>query len=573
MAAPTRPSAPSPAASATPVTPRPDGVRAPVGSRPAPGPTEPGASAATPTRAPDAGAPAAPRDVDLKGDTTIERRVTPEPEGAASGPPGASWAGTVPAVPIAGAGTAATAAVVLDRPTRSNEVEPDPAVVPTGRRFRVADEPPRRHVPWWRRIGFALVLLALVAAIPVLGKKGYDLVGRSRDGTLGPDAPGPNDPGYEELVTSTPTALIIQKDGFGLPVALTFLSLSNGDAGGSVIFVPLDTVVPEPGFGVDRLRTAYSAVADDPVGATAQLAQQTGKVLSVGIDETYELDDRGWSQVVAPVAPLTIDNPEPIDLPSGTVASGEVSLTADQVGPYLAATREGEDGAAAFFRQETLLRAWLAAVAAKGDGGVTGELAGFISTLARGEVRFATLPGTYAGGFPEPVRYEPDASALNDLITEAVPAPVAPVPGARITVRLLNGVAPGAIPGEVIRTVVSMQGSVTVLGNGPSFGRDQTSIVYSDPAKEAYAKALLEALGGTGEVRQEASVTDVVDITVVLGRDVLGDDPTGGTTSTAPGSTTPASSTVPGTAGFGGVGSDGTDPATGETSTSEEGGL
>lgn len=432
-----------------------------------------------------------------------------------------------------------------------------------GHRFKAEPEPMRERQPWWRRLGFAAAVLLLAASIPVLGREGYRLVAQSRDGTVGPGAPGPQDPGYEELVTSTPTALIIQKDSAGLPVALMFLALSNGDAGGSVIFVPLDTEVPEPGFGVDRLRTAYSAVAHDPVGATSQLSGQTGKVLNVGIDETFELDDRGWSQIVASVAPLTIDNPEPIDLASGTLASGQVSLAAEQVGPYLAAVRPGEDGVAAFFRQELVLRAWLSAVATQGDGAVSGELARYINTLARGEVTFATVPGEFAGGFPEPIRYEPDASALNDLVTELVPAPVAPAPGARITVRLLNGVQPGGFPGDIIRTVVSMQGSVAVLGNGPSFGRTETTVLYSDPAKEAYARALLDALGGTGEVTQDPSLSDLIDLTVILGSDVIGDNPSG----TASTSTSTVSTTSPSTTADPGV------PVFEGGTTSEPGGL
>ncbi|MBX3285840.1 MAG: hypothetical protein KF703_10900 [Actinobacteria bacterium] len=401
---------------------------------------------------------------------------------------------------------------------------------PPPRRGRRHPSPPPRP-PWWRRLAFALAVVALVGAIPLLGRTGYRLVTESTDGKLGNSGAGPDDPGYEELVQSTPTALVVQKDAEGLPVALTFLSLSNGTEGGSVIFVPLDTAVTQPGFGVDRLRTSYTAVADDPVGATNQIASQTAKVLNVGIDEVIVLDDRGWSQLVAPVSPIAFDNPEPVDLASGTVPSGPVSMEADQVGPYLAARRDGESEQAALYRQQAMWKAWLAAVAASGRPdavpGETGTGIGlFARTLAAGPVDYDNLPGEFNtpadGGLP---RFEPDAGAVSELVVHAVPAPDSPFPGARTTVRVLNGVGPGDIPAEVIRDISSLNGSVTVVGNGPSFDYRETAIVYRDASRKDYALLLKARLGIEGEVRLDPTASDTVDLTVILGRDVLGDGP------------------------------------------------
>lgn len=436
---------------------------------------------------------------------------------------------------------------------------------PTGRRGRRHPSPPPPP-PWWRRVAFGLTIVLLVGAIPLLGRTGYRLVTESTDGKDGAAGAGPDDPGYEELVTSTPTALVVQKDAEGLPVALTFLSLSNGTEGGSVIFIPLDTAVTEEGFGVDRLRTSYTAVADDPVGATNQIAAQTAKVLNVGIDEVIVLDDRGWSQLVAPVSPIPFDNPEPLDLPTGSIPSGPGSLAADQVGPFLAARRDGETESAALYRQEVLWRAWLAAVASstRADA-VPGEASTgiglFARTLAAGEVTFDDLPGEFDtptdGGLP---RFEPDAGAVSDLVVDAVPAPDSPYPGARATVRLLNGVGAGDIPADVIRSVSSLNGSVTVVGNGPSFDTDETTIVYSDPARKDYALLLKAKLGATGEVRLDRTASDAVDVTVVLGRDVLGDGP----------QTRASSSTTTLLGGAGGAGAAGAGSSTTTTTTTTQ---
>ena len=430
-------------------------------------------------------------------------------------------------------------------PVASPSVPPPPHLADSNHGHRHIAPPPPPAL--WRRVGFALVLILLVVSIPVLGRTGYRLVKSSTDGKTAASGAGPNDPGYEEQVTSTPTALVVQKDATGLPVGLTFLSLSNGSSGGSVVFVPLDTSVVKPAFGVDRLRTAYGVMADDPTNATQQMSYQTAEILNVGIDETIELDDRSWSQVVAPVAPISLDNPEPVELASGTVPSGETALTADQMGPYLAARRDGEEETAAFYRQQVAWTAWLKAVAAstKGDAvpGESGTGIGlFARTLAKGDVTFTNLPGAYSveGGIP---RFTPDAGAVNDLMVDTVPAPDAPFEGGRTRARVLNGVGPGSIPDDVLRKVVAFKGSVTVVGNGPSFDNDTTTIVYSDPKFKGYAELLQASLGSKGTLKFDRQAPDDVDVTVILGRDVLGDGPqTRSTTATS--TTLDASSTT-----------------------------
>ena len=431
-------------------------------------------------------------------------------------------------------------------PATSPSVPPPPPPADSNHGHRHIAPPP--HPPLWRRVGFAMVLILLVVSIPVLGRTGYRLVTSSTDGRTAASGAGPNDPGYEEQVTSTPTALVVQKDAAGLPVGLTFLSLSNGSSGGSVVFVPLDTAVVKPGFGVDRLRTSYGVVADDPTGATKQISFQTAEILNVGIDETIELDDRSWSQVVAPVAPIALDNPEPVELAGGTVPSGQTTLAADQMGPYLAAHRDGEEETAAFYRQQVAWTAWLKAVAAstKADAvpGETGSGIGlFARTLAKGDVTFTNLPGTYSVADDGGTRFKADAGAVNDLMVDTVPAPDAPYEGGRTRARVLNGVGPGSIPDDVLRKVVALNGSVTVVGNGPSFDNDTTTIVYSDAKFKDYAELLQASLGSKGKLKFDRQAPDDVDVTVILGRDVLGNGPQTRSTS-ATSTTLNASSTT-----------------------------
>ncbi|CAN5898189.1 hypothetical protein BH23ACT2_BH23ACT2_26190 [soil metagenome] len=376
--------------------------------------------------------------------------------------------------------------------------------------------------PWWRRVAFIVALVALVAAIPVLALAGYEAITDSTDGRFGGPSAGPSDPGYEELVSSTPTALVVHRDSDGTPISLALLALSDESGGGSVVFVPLDTEISNPGFGIERIGDAYD-VTDDPARGIEMVAGQSAQVLNVGIDEVFELDDRGWSQVMAPVAPLSVTNPEPLDLGPRVLEAGPVDLPADLIGPYLGALREGEDEVSRAFRQELLWRSWLSAVNASDrpdvlPGETSSGIGLFVRTLAAGEVTYSTLPGETDATTGA---YLPEADAVADLVVDAVPIPDPASPGSRARIRLLNGVAPEAIPVAVTRQIVGASGTVAIIGNASSFGRDETTMVYADPEQEAYAATLMAELGGTGRARLDLEADEDVDLTVVLGRDVL----------------------------------------------------
>jgi hypothetical protein len=411
-----------------------------------------------------------------------------------------------------------------------------PVPAPAGRRRRIAPPP---KPPWWRRVAFALSVLVLVAAIPALVVFGSQLIADSRDGTFNSQDVGPTDPGFEAQVDPTPTALAISYDDENVPNGLTFLSLSGADGGGSVLFVPLDTEVADPKFGIGNIRVAWEATpSDQPALGRDRLTSQVAQRLNVGISETIELTNSSWEQLVAPVAPLQIDNPDTVELGFGvTIPSGPTELPAELVGQYLAARLPNESDIARLVRHEVVWEAWLDQVAAAGrDDAVPGEttagIGRFARQLAAGPVEYATIPVEEVEGANV---FQVDESALNALITDAVASPTAAFPGSRFTVRLLNGVSADAIPSEVVRALVGRGGAVTVLGNGPEFGRDETTIVYANEAMEDVAAVVATSLGATGEVRLDREAPDTVDLTIVLGRDILGD----ATGSGEPGATTP----------------------------------
>ncbi|MFN8019076.1 MAG: LytR C-terminal domain-containing protein [Acidimicrobiales bacterium] len=408
----------------------------------------------------------------------------------------------------------------------AQDASPEPELSPTATPSPEWLAP--RKKPLWRRILFGVVLVGLIASIPVLAFAGYQLIQDSTAGDYNTKSLRPTDPGYEAQVDPTPTAVAIQFDDAGKPNGLTFVSLAGSDGGGGVVFVPLNTQVSEPSFGVNTLRGAYDAVANRPAMARERLASQVGRLLNVGVGEIIDLGANGWEQLVAPVAPLTIDSPDQVTLPDGTVIpTGTTQLTAAQVGPYLAATTgPGESDLARLNRHQVVWKAWLDAVAKSGkDDAVPGEssagIGKFARALAQGKVSYDTLPVDPSNKTPG--LYVANKSAVNDLMTDIVPSPTGATPGGRFTVRLLNGVQAGPVDAKLVREIVHRGGSVSIVGNGPEFGSEETEIVYANPAKKQLATVMAAALGAKGKVRLDREAPDTVDLTIVVGKDLQGD--------------------------------------------------
>jgi hypothetical protein len=245
---------------------------------------------------------------------------------------------------------------------------------------------------------------------------------------------------------------------------------------------------------------------------------------------------------VAPVAPILIDNPEPIDIGGGvTIPVGKTPLQADQVGPYLRAQKYVESGRDRLNRSQAFWAAWLAQVAAsKKPDAVPGEtsvgIGRFIRALAKGQVDSQILPVDRLPG--NSGLYRIQKKAVNDLVTDLVPSPIPAYIGSRFTIRLLDGVSAGSIPQALTRQLVHVGGAVTVIGNGPAFGQQKTTIVYANPNNKKVARRVLKALGGTGTATLDREAPDTVDITVLLGKDILGDSPSPTNSTVAPDLTT-----------------------------------
>jgi len=366
----------------------------------------------------------------------------------------------------------------------------------------------------------AVVLVALFAVGLGLAYTGTRIIRSSTEGEVLEPVDDPAAPGFEALVEPTPTLALLH-DLDGEIDAITVLTLpSPGSGGGGVVFVPTRVIEDMPIFGVAPIEAAYD------LGTAQVQAEVVGDLLGAGMGEVAVVDAERWAGLVAPVAPLLVDNPDDLYVDDELrFPAGEVELEAEDVGPYLEARVEGQSELARLFRHETLWRAWLTAVEdAGGAEAVPGELeAGvghFVRELAAGDTVLERLPAEEATSedFAEEPTFVADPEAVDALVAELIPFPRSPRPGVRERVRVLNGTDDLDAARRVAGTLPPVGVEVIIVGNASRLDHETTTIAYVGPEHEHAARAIRDVLGG-GEVLQDPRPSDVVDITVTLGAD------------------------------------------------------
>jgi hypothetical protein len=395
-----------------------------------------------------------------------------------------------------------------------------------------------------------LVLAAMAALFGggvVLAVVGVNLVRNSTAGRYVAPTAGPDDPGYQAYVVPTPTMAVVQRGDDGDLVSVALLAIESSDDGGSVILIPASTLTrakaaePASGTSVATSGTTTGATAGGSSQATmAEVYSQGGAdavvaavadLLAIAIPEHLEVDDARWASLVAPVSPVDLELAKPV----GVWQAGDVSLAAEDVGPFLRSRAPGESEAERIDRQADFWTAWLPLVRDAGSDALPGEvdvgIGRFVRKLADGSPSVVPLPGEPTGGDAgTPETFVPHVERVGELMVRAVPYPVSPTPGRRIRVRLLNGTTDPDIMGAAARRLVRGGAEITIVGNAPTFDETETLMLYGRADQRNEALWLAGGLGG-GQVEQDpaalrgAAADDEIDVTVILGadtRDLIG---------------------------------------------------
>lgn len=361
-------------------------------------------------------------------------------------------------------------------------------------------------------LGFFASLAVSVLAAGTLAYVGVETLRESSTGRRVAST-DPSEPGFEGLLAPTPTLLVIHETD-GVLKSAALLALANGDRGGSVLLLPTSV---EVGDGDDAATMAVTFA----FGGTPDVMRGAGEAIAgVGVESMVLLDADRWAALVAPVAPLTIDNPNDVE----GFDAGLVRIDASNVTAWLEATYEGESELGILYRQSLFWQAWVAAVAASPDpAAVPGELDSgmgrFVRALAHGPLTVATIPVTELTDVTGNLVYEVDREALREVITDLVPFPTGTDLAPRTRVRLLDGAGRKDHVTGVAPMVVASDSTIVVVGNADAFDYRTTQIRYHQPSQRQAAERLQEALGA-GRVVEDVRPIDSFDVTIVLGTDI-----------------------------------------------------
>jgi hypothetical protein len=290
---------------------------------------------------------------------------------------------------------------------------------------------------------------------------------------------------------------------------------AQGARTGTAVMIPANTMVEVPSLGPQ-------ALADVPRLASPKLLRIViENALGVHFDGQVLLDDDELAAVLAPAGAFKVDFPAAarVDDSAGTIAFRPGKQRIDAPTAMRLLVGKGGDELSHLITVGAVIDGWQHALRRKAvaDATVQTDPRFLAVTIgAKATMQTSTLPvERLATGGAERFRVRADDAdgLLRDAFSWAMIAK-----GTRPRVELLNGVGSVGLTQAVAARIVPAGGEVTLTGNVPGFGVEQTKVVYYRPDARDDARRFAKALG-VGQVVRAADAIDVVDVTVIAGKD------------------------------------------------------
>ena len=415
-------------------------------------------------------------------------------------------------VPFADVDVDDVPAFLLPDPPES-VAEPETAVVlpPSGTGIRARRRRRRRWDTWRRgarRIAVAVGVVALLALLIARPWQGGGSGHAPQQAATGRQAP----PGS--------SAVLVQQDAQGGAASITLLIAASSGGGGHVVFVPPATMTEVPSFGLDGVGKSLA------LGGPQLLQTTLDNLLGVVLPQAVIVNDAQLAAFVQPAGALDVDVPTRVEqTDSGGAVNvlweeGPNTVAPADVPRFLSTKGEGND-LGRLARHQSFWTSWLARVAHDPTiaSNVPPDLARVVKNLAAGTPSYQTLPvqAVDAGSGGDEV-YSIRSSDLDQLVRQLLPGVPA---GARLRVQVLNGTGVIGVAQRIAQRLVPAGARVELSGNADSFAYAQTQIVFYDRSQQQAAARIRQALG-TGRLVLSRQPLDVVDVTVVVGKDFNG---------------------------------------------------
>ncbi|MBP9065308.1 MAG: LytR C-terminal domain-containing protein [Candidatus Microthrix sp.] len=386
-----------------------------------------------------------------------------------------------------------------------------------------------------RQIGSTRRFLALsatfAALLVVLVFTGYRSSLRMTGGaSISPQQRSPSEPGYEAAVKPTPvTFLAVVNDGGDLR-ALSFVTQGSGEAGGTIITVPLSLLLANDD---GAMRIPNYIEAEDGMD---ELQTELEKALGFGMTKQLIVTQSEIEDLLGG-EPLKVRNPEQLLIDfQGTLVpqfeSGDLALDPDGLMSYVNYLGPEESEYNRLNRQQLVFEQLLALSEqgfepSSNDENVT-ALAELLTAVGAGESSVTQLPvtegrigGREDGGEGQGASFTaPDTEAIDATLGDIIPFPVSGFPGQRLGVKLLNGTTEPQLELRLAGQVVGAGGEVRVVGNAKKLDQARTTVAVSRDATEderAQAQRVAEALNA--ELTETDNLGEEVRAVVVVGQD------------------------------------------------------
>lgn len=367
------------------------------------------------------------------------------------------------------------------------------------------------------------MLLAVVAgtiAGVTASPRTSDVAGAASQGEGSPtDRPEPRDdePVAEEPVP--PRTLLTAYTGADGRVDLLWLTaVAEGGDDAAVVLVPTLTLVEVPSLGVQTLADVVRMASPGALQTTVENS------LGVGFDDVVLLDDAAVTALLRPAAKLPVElrRPVRVDDEAGTVALNPGSQEIDAASAMRLLTARGGDGELdRLVTVQAVLEGWRVALrdAAVREATleVAPDFAAFVAS-AGAAVRYDTLPVTVISTAAEE-RFALRDDDVAKLTERVMPWARYGDGGPRPRIEILNGTGGIGVTQSVTARILPTGAEVTLTGNVPGFGVQETKVVYYRDGGQAVAHRLVEALGA-GQVARAARPIGVVDVTIIVGADL-----------------------------------------------------
>jgi hypothetical protein len=351
-----------------------------------------------------------------------------------------------------------------------------------------------------------LVVLAL-AATALVGMWLRDDDAAS-DGAARARTPAPARPASADVL------LLVHRGADGRADLVTVLGTEDGNA--SVLLVPTATQIEVPSLGIQPL----SELPSTGDASTVQVAMEN--LLGVRVADTLVVDDALLESMLAPAQPIGVELTDEVVLGGGleSLRPGSHELSAAAAARALTVPQEGSE-LDRLVTTQAVLDGWMARLQvpeiARATVAEHPQLQALVDA-ARANARQATTLPVDPVGTGGPERFEVRRADLQQTVRGAFRGALLGPGGRRPRVEVLNGTGAVGVAQATAAAVVPAGGEVTLSGNVPGFGLDQTQVVYYDASRKAAAQRLLDALG-CGVLKRSDGGFAVVDVTILVGAD------------------------------------------------------